>query len=177
MMKWVLIGVSGVAIAVLASLWGIYASPVFVAINYSTSLSERLFVWHKSVPKLLNRDDFVFIAYRTFPGSLYFNTGERLIKKVAGLPGDTVEFSAKSHKVCYRLTGADRICQEFPREILDRKNKILPIPFQNQGNESGSFVIPTGQLYVYGTNPRSYDSRYFGLIFHDQLVGKLNPIF
>ncbi len=166
------------AIVVVAGIWGIYRSPVFIAINYSTSLTERLFVWHKAVPAVLARDNFVFFTYQTFPGSLYFNTGERLIKKIAGLPGDTVEFSTELHKVCSPLTrGAAPQCQEFPRESIDRKNKILPIPFQAQGQFKGTFVIPEGQFYVYGTNPQSYDSRYFGLISRDQLIGKLDPIF
>lgn len=166
------------ALALSAILWGIYASPIFFAINYSTSLKERLFVWHKNIPVTLHRDDFVFFTYKTVPDSLYFNTGERLIKKIAGLPGDTVTFTPKTHIVCRAITpGAPESCKEFQREILDRKNKQLPIPFQAQAGPAGTFIVPAGQFYVYGTNPRSYDSRYFGLVLIDQLIGKLDPIF
>lgn len=168
-----------IVFAISIGIWGIYASPVFIAINYSSSLAERLFVWKKEVPASMMRDDFVFFEYEPIPGGLYFKKGDRLIRKIAGLPGDLVVFSTGLHLVCPSQT-KDNLdtCKEFKREAADRNNKKFPIPFQPEDKTaSEKLVIPEGQLYVYGTNSRSYDSRYFGLISKAQIIGKLSPIF
>lgn len=156
--------------------WGIYASPVFFVINYSTSLKERIFIWYKSVPTTLVSDDFILFTYKPVPGNLYFKLGHRLIKKIAGVPGDTIEYTPTLHRVC-SSAAKSIVCKEFPRNTQDRIGKKLPTPFEVNNTTSGTLIIPPGFFYAYGTNPLSYDSRYFGLVARDQLIGKLTPLF
>ncbi|HIF9538236.1 TPA: signal peptidase I [Photobacterium damselae] len=39
-----------------------------------------------------------------------------------------------------------------------------------------SYTIPKGKLFMYGTEPKSYDSRYYGLIDSKSLTGRLIPL-
>jgi len=38
------------------------------------------------------------------------------------------------------------------------------------------YKIPEGYYFVVGTHPRSYDSRYFGLISKKEIISKIEPL-
>lgn len=85
------------------------------------------------------------------------------LKKVGGVEGD---------KICIK-----------ENEIYVGKTKIGPL-FEK--NSKGAPLhplqekeIPKGKVFVYGTHPKSFDSRYleFGLIPEDQINGKVIRIF
>lgn len=52
---------------------------------------------------------------------------------------------------------------------VDKNGKKLPKLKINK-------IIPEGFYFVMGTHPRSYDSRYFGLIPEENIIRKLYPI-
>jgi signal peptidase I len=86
------------------------------------------------------------------------NTDEDYIKRVIGLPGDTVEVSGQTVYI---------------------NGEPLPQPYQTnplQPNyQYGPFVVPTGHIFVMGDNrPNSRDSRYpeVGPVSENLIVGK-----
>lgn len=96
----------------------------------------------------------------TFVGLLPQDSGEHLIKRVIGLPGDTV-----------------RCCDEQGRVVVDGVG--IDEPYLHQGDEPSeadfSVTVPAGQLWVMGDHRSvSKDSRYNSMQFVpvDDVVGK-----
>lgn len=92
---------------------------------------------------------------------------EQIIKRVVGLPGETVEFSNGRVivKNAQQPNGFDA-------------NELLGLDLAStyfEGN-ARSFTVPEGSVFVLGDNRApggSYDSRYFGPVDTDKIVGRL----
>jgi signal peptidase I len=100
------------------------------------------------------RDDVVVFRY---PG----NTAEFFIKRIIGLPGETVDINSSANQVT--ITN-----KEHPDGFT------LNQPFvKNTGGIDGHIVLGSNQYFVMGDNrPESSDSRYWGPVNKNLLVGK-----
>ena len=103
----------------------------------------------------------VVVFYQTLEredGSEYRDT---LIKRVIGLPGDTVEITEDGAVLVNGLVINDRCALE-------------PVQKDNRGIASQSITVPEGCLFVLGDNRNaSVDSRVFGVIRYPQICGKI----
>jgi signal peptidase I len=151
----------------------------FILVNKFT-YGLRLPVSHKKVwsNKLPARGD---VAVFRFPD----NPSVDYIKRVIGLPGDTVSYRDKKifiNGVEVEQTGADiyfgqgrdstmngsRVRHE---QLFDVKHKILLDQRYSRGY--GEWVIPDGEYFVMGDNrDNSNDSRFWGTVPEENLVGK-----
>lgn len=106
------------------------------------------------------------------------------IKRVIGLPGDTIKYENKklfiNDKLVphvyekdyeYMMNENYRVpAQEFTETLGEVKHSIL---IHNVEGESGRFVVPEGNYFVMGDNrDNSSDSRVWGFVSEDLLVGK-----
>ncbi len=116
------------------------------------------------------------------------NTGADYIKRVIGLPGDTIEYAGSTLKVNGQtleyvdngafsgngrnaeMNGAARLTEKFPgheHEVLE-----MPDQFADPRGE-GQWVVPAGHYLVMGDNrDRSDDGRFWGYLPENRLRGK-----
>ncbi|ASN06558.1 signal peptidase I [Virgibacillus necropolis] len=98
------------------------------------------------------------------------NKQEDYVKRVIGLPGDSVTY--KNDKL---YINGKYVEEEFLDE-LQKKSDVEPYTEDFTLEEvTGKATIPEGKLFVMGDNrPDSLDSRSFGFISEEQLVGKVD---
>lgn len=88
--------------------------------------------------------------------------GQAITKMVFALPGDLFEVKNDLAYVNGRQVG--------------RKMDLI----EKLGKQPGGFdrkeIVPTGQVLMLGTEPRSFDGRYWGFVPENEIVAKATPI-
>jgi signal peptidase I len=118
--------------------------------------------------------------------------GERLVKRVVGLPGDTLELRHNTlilngEPVDYRplaeellrdVSPADRAVQVFAGEQLPgRPHAVAAIPQVSAKRDFGPIVVPAERYFMMGDNrDNSFDSRYFGTVERKSILGQATAV-
>ncbi|MCX6940805.1 MAG: signal peptidase I [Verrucomicrobia bacterium] len=125
----------------------------------------------------------------------------RLVKRVAALPGDTVELRddvlflngrrrpttplARNAPGVRDLEPAERAVSVFARESLDtdeaitsRTHAIQFLPAQPALRNFGPVTVPAGHYFMLGDNrDNSRDSRFFGFMPRAEIIGEATAVF
>jgi len=133
--------------------------------------------------KPVNRGDVIVFKYPKDPSINY-------IKRVIGIPGDSVEIRDKFVFINDEKVSAIKVAGTDFMKTMDEKYRDNNLSFFEVSFEEKMFVyqidndnffkvnfdkikIPEGQYFVMGDNRDfSYDSRYWGLVPRSHLVGK-----
>jgi signal peptidase I len=106
------------------------------------------------------------------------NPSINYIKRVVGLPGDTVSFERQRLTIngeIVDLRANGEIFERAPIYIEDLDGRIHQTLIHDPGHskQDGVYRVPEGQYFVMGDNrDRSKDSRYIGAIPEKYLVGE-----
>lgn len=111
-------------------------------------------------PTELKRGDYVaFVPTNGLMGEHF--EGKTVGKMVVGLPGDKLVVRNNIAYIGDRLIGELVLAEKL-------------------GKKPGDFdrveTVPPGKILVVGTEPRSYDGRYWGFLDQKLIIGKVGPI-
>lgn len=114
--------------------------------------------------------------------------GKRLVKRVIGLPGDTVELRndnllLNGQSVQYTplessslldLPALERANHVFASEQLPGRSHAVAVwPAVPAKRDFGPFKVPAGQYFMMGDNrDDSFDSRYYGAVERKRILGR-----
>lgn len=91
------------------------------------------------------------------------NPSQRFIKRIIGLPGETVEIKNNRTRI-FQANGTERVLNE---------SAYLPVNLETQGDLR--VVLGQGEYFVMGDNrASSYDSRRWGPLPRENIIGKVS---
>jgi signal peptidase I len=117
--------------------------------------------------------------------------GKRLVKRVIAKAGDTVELRdsvliVNGLPLQYEAIDAGALREEFhedPNPILtlehgpNRNHAITTLPSRNSMRSFPKVTVPAGHYFMMGdSRDNSYDSRYFGFVPREQIVGRAQAV-
>lgn len=117
--------------------------------------------------------------------------GMRLVKRVIGLPGDTVELRSDVlvvNGVAQTYTARD--AASFRGEVYEDPNPVVAVehlgatdhivmalPGRGALRSFGPVLVPAGHYFMMGdSRDNSFDSRFFGAVARDQIIGKADAV-
>lgn len=130
---------------------------------HGPSVNVTVGLLRSGMPEKVKAGDYVMLAWKGVDpnGVTKLQQGTTIIKKIACLPGQHLKVTMQ-HADC---DGAK--VGHIRYETIDGK-PITPVFYDG--------VIPAGHLFLVGEHYYSYDSRYFGLVPLEWLVGTLTRI-
>jgi signal peptidase I len=118
--------------------------------------------------------------------------GKRLVKRVIGLPGDTVEMRDEQlflngEPVSYAPLGAvgsahiaepERSASLFAvEELPSRPHAVMATPALPATRSFGPVTVPANEFFTLGDNrDNSFDSRFWGCVPRSQIVGRATGV-
>lgn len=119
-------------------------------------------------------------------------TGTRLVKRVVGLPGDTIElrqdilyvngaalsYSQAARNALAALSERERSAAIVAQESLGaHPHVVMALPALPAMRSFGPVHVPAGSYFIMGDNrDNSEDSRYFGPVARNQIVGRVSTV-
>jgi signal peptidase I len=103
------------------------------------------------------------------PPAGYEQDGIPFIKRVIGLPGDTV--SLQNGRVFVTPEGGSPVALDEPYVVEINGERATTLP--RDAERTDGWTVPAGEYFVMGDNrPQSQDSRFFGPIERDSIIGR-----
>jgi len=112
---------------------------------------------------------------------------KRLVKRVVGLPGDTIAMlnnrlfiNGKSLKYePINDQSNDKVSNQycFIENLTGRKHPVMFTPYHSSLRSFGPVTVPDGSYFMMGDNRNnSADSRYFGFVERNRIIGQATTI-
>ena len=96
---------------------------------------------------------------------MLFRSGTKMIKFLRAMPGDTVEINNNNQIVINNKIQTTGLM--WAQEKLGQPDSYF----------HGRQVLTENQYWVLGTSEKSFDSRYWGAISREDIIGRVYPIF
>ncbi len=117
--------------------------------------------------------------------------GKRLVKRVIATPGDTIELRdevliVNGRPLKYDVIDATSVRQEVhedanPLVAIEHGPKdphhVMVLPSRSAMRSFAPITVPAGKYFMMGdSRDNSYDSRYFGVVDREQIVGRAQRV-
>lgn len=141
------------------------STPHHFAVVISESIDHRVFFITPWIGKIKQGD---YLMYNKSDLNLHIRRGtngyttDHMLKIVGCVPEDELAVNDGLYYTCNNVP----LGQALEK---DSKGNDMPL-FKYQGK------IPEDQYFMIGTNPRSYDSKYYGFINYGEFIAKAFPI-
>lgn len=154
-------GLKKLAVWLFFSIFGLLFAATVLGFRFGYGMQERTCIEYKMIvfnqrpPSDIKRGDYV--AFVTEVGRMGHGfDGNIVIKKIGAVAGDKI----RVHDGVLYING-EKMGQLDLAWALHKTNSDF------ERNE----VVPEGAVFMYGTKPRSYDSRYWGLLPVSDITG------
>lgn len=131
-----------------------------------------ILVFYPPMTRLNNDPWSVFLRLTGFSGLMYKkedNIDVAYIKRLIGLPGDTVEVRPEDGV----YVNGKKLVEPYVNEIANTCTIVRPVPDQDLLPTCGSIKVPPGRYFLMGDNRNlSLDSRYWGLAEANRVIGR-----
>jgi len=117
--------------------------------------------------------------------------GTRLVKRVVGLPGDTLELRHGVLVINGTVQPAtSRDAAPYARDIFEDAHPqvaverlgatphlVMALPSRSAGRDFAPYRLPEGNYFLMGdSRDNSFDSRFFGPVARDQILGRAHHV-
>ena len=167
----------GAALGGLADLFEVMVLTSFAVIFVFTFFIRLIRVEGVSMEDTLFRNDrlaVVRLFYEPSPGDIVIidstAKNEMLVKRVIAVGGQSVSINAQTGEV---TVDGQVLYEDYVKAYHSYDTEDFDITYYNKDTDSFEYLIPEGQVFVMGDNRnRSSDSRMFGCISDEEIVGK-----
>lgn len=154
----------GLAAFVLLVIWVFYGQVIFGFSNQSVDcLYADFFIINKQVDSVKRNELAVFNFEKE---TVVLKPGDKVIKIVAAIPGDTVSFNENALYV-----NGERFARA---KSMQRNLRILGHTIADYQNE---YLLKEDEYFMVGETLESFDSRYWGPIKKSQIEGEAYAIY
>jgi signal peptidase I len=107
---------------------------------------------------------------------------QRYVKRVIGRPGDVIELRdnrliVNGHAIEYETRSRENGRVLVDEDLDGRTHAVALMPGTVSLSDYGPITVPEGQYFLMGDNrDQSFDSRYFGFVDRDRIVGRATRI-
>lgn len=138
-----------------------------LAANVSNSLPGYIYIAKNGESRSIALGDLVIFKLPVQVPKIYgFQKGDLFLKQVVCSSGDLITSKEEKSGYYYSCNGV----QVASASRFDKYKNPLPHPHIDG-------VIPNGSYFVTTPHPKSFDSRYYGLIKKEDLIGKAELVF
>lgn len=118
--------------------------------------------------------------------------GQRLVKRVVGVPGDVIElrneklfvngqpvqYEQLAPKYINELPAAEQSQHQFAdEELANHPHPVMATPTYSAPRTFGPITVPQGQYFMMGDNrDNSFDSRFYGCVERNRIVGRASAV-
>lgn len=156
---------ASIALLIIFSFGWSFQSRYRIGIDTQSTLSmtNRVFLIDIKDQEIKRDKNYVFVVTKALP---IYDQGTELIKRVVGLPGDTVSIDED-----FNILVNHHVVAKGLWHLKEIDQKVVQERFV------GSRVLAPDEFWVMGLSEKSFDSRYFGPIHADQIKGRAYGLF
>ncbi|KLR58990.1 peptidase S26 [Diaphorobacter sp. J5-51] len=126
-------------------------------------MPSLVYLWTKTDGNPPSKGDYIVARMPKTSFGMGGREGDRIVKIIAGVPGDKV-----------RIVGTELWING---EHKDRLWLAKSLPGKSVGDYDVDVVLGERQYFVMGTTQESFDSRYWGPINREAIIGTALPVF
>jgi signal peptidase I len=193
--------------------WKGWGCSIFVALIIATSFKSAIADWNivptGSMKPTIVEGDRVFVNKLAYDLKIPYTTwriaewrepqrgeivvfyspadNKRLVKRVVGLPGDTVAMLKNTLFINGRYLKYEPINDQsndkasgqscFMENLIGREHPVMISPHHSPVRSFGPVIVPEGRYFMMGDNrDNSADSRYFGFVDRNRIVGQATAV-